>query len=553
MNQINRYQITAQLGHGGMAVVYRAYDPQFKREVAIKVMATHFLHDPQFRQRFQREAQVIARLQHPAIVPVYDFGEQNGQPYLVMALMSGGSLADRLQGGTMSLAEASDFLERIAPALDLAHQNGIVHRDLKPDNILFDQQDNPYLADFGIAKLLQQTSMGLSQTGLVIGTPFYMSPEQARGEKGIDGQSDIYSLGAILFELLTGQRPYDADTPAGFIYKHIHEPVPNIHTIQPNLPLGGQAVIEKAMAKNRDERYATAREMAAALKAVAEGNVSFGQSNVQTIAEQSKSTVPTRGWWQQWPVWAGVAALLVVAITAAALMMGGGGGDGGEDKAESSPLPAGSELVSKMSEAVNGTNSANFSADFRMVGIYDSFIGQFQFWGERPDKTRFEITSDDESLNGMVFVTNGDKEWTYSPHNKLVLVSDKNQFKTLLNQQPELDVMVYLAEKLEEQGVETTQVQTLGTETVNGRETYKVEAKYNDPELEDLRITYYIDQETSFPQQADIQIQIGHDGIVVAGIVQAKGEISTGGSIHAAIFTFTPPDDPEVEVLDLAD
>lgn len=311
MNKIGRYQIHGQLGGGGMAVVYRAYDPPFRREVAIKVMASHFLHDPQFRQRFQREAQVIAALQHPAIVPVYDFGEQNGQPYLVMALMQGGSLADRLQGRTMSLAEASYFLERIAPALDLAHQTGIVHRDLKPDNILFDQQDNPYLADFGIAKLIQETSMRLSQTGLVIGTPFYMSPEQARGEKNIDGQSDIYSLGAILFEMLTGQRPYDADTPAGFIYKHIHEPVPNIRAIQPNLPLGAETVIEKAMAKNREERYATASEMAAALKAITEGKA---------------STVPTRSWARQWALWGSVVALLVVVLTTMMLIMSGGGG-----------------------------------------------------------------------------------------------------------------------------------------------------------------------------------------------------------------------------------
>ena len=152
-------------------------------------------------------------------MPVYDFGEENGQLYLVMALMQGGSLAERLQHGPLSLEETAQLLVQVGSALDLAHAQGVVHRDLKPDNILFDQQGNPYIADFGIAKLLAQTTMGLSQTGMIIGTPFYMSPEQARGDKDIDGRSDIYSLGAILFELLTGQRPYDANTPAGFIAK----------------------------------------------------------------------------------------------------------------------------------------------------------------------------------------------------------------------------------------------------------------------------------------------------------------------------------------------
>lgn len=266
MKQFGRYQILEQLGSGAMAVVYRAYDPQFKREVAIKVMGAHLSHESQFLQRFQREAQVIASLQHPAIVPVYDFGQQNGQSYLVMALIPGGSLADHLRHGVVELANATSLIERLAPAVDLAHQRGVVHRDLKPGNILLDQQGNPYIADFGIAKLLSQSTTGLSLTGMIIGTPFYMSPEQGRGEKDIDGRSDIYSLGAILFQLLTGQRPYDADTTAALIYKHMHEPIPNILTVKPDLPRGCDGVINKALAKNPDERFESASEMAAALR-----------------------------------------------------------------------------------------------------------------------------------------------------------------------------------------------------------------------------------------------------------------------------------------------
>jgi len=268
MNQFGRYQILDQLDSGGMGIIYRAYDPRFKREVAIKVMVSYFSHDPQWRQRFEREAQVVASLQHPAIVPVYDFGEENGQPYLVMALILGGSLADHLQQhGPLAPSEAVYLLTHLAPGLELAHQKGIAHRDLKPNNILFDQQGNPYITDFGIAKLFNATTVSAEQTGQVIGTPLYMSPEQARGAL-VDGRSDIYSLGVILFEVLTGQRPYNADMPVGLIYKHIHEPIPNILAIKPDLPSGCQEVIARAMAKNPSERYATPSKMAAALSAV---------------------------------------------------------------------------------------------------------------------------------------------------------------------------------------------------------------------------------------------------------------------------------------------
>ncbi|MGB0386943.1 MAG: protein kinase domain-containing protein [Ardenticatenaceae bacterium] len=346
MNQIGRYQIVGELGGGGMALVYHAYDPHFKRDVAIKVIAARFSQEPQFRQRFEREAQVIASLQHPAIVPVYDFGEENGQPFLVMALMQGGSLTSGLRNGPLSLQESIELLEKLAPALDMAHRNGVVHRDLKPDNILFDHEGYPYIADFGIAKLLAQTSMGLSHTGMVIGTSYYMSTEQARGDKQIDGRSDIYSLGVILFQLLTGQLPYYADTAAGYIYKHIHEPVPNICAVKPDLPAGCEALIKRAMAKDPNDRYATVGEMAAAWQAVAQGKavsshdsqsyaptVVEGQPNkheAPTVVRNSSRArrrvddrnrptpalvvVPTRPWWQKWALFAGAATFLLIVI-----------------------------------------------------------------------------------------------------------------------------------------------------------------------------------------------------------------------------------------------
>jgi serine/threonine-protein kinase len=268
-HQIGRYEIKSELGRGGMASVYLAYDPAFKREVAVKVLPREFLHDPAFRTRFEREAQIIGTLEHPAIVPVYDFGEDNGQPYIVMRYMAGGSLSDRIKRGPLSLSETARILRRIGPALDEAHRRGIIHRDLKPGNILFDQYDEAYLSDFGIAKLAESGST-LTGSG-VIGTPAYMSPEQASGEPDIDARSDIYSLGAIVFEMLSGMLPYHADTPMGMVVKHITEPVPHIRELRGELPPACDAVIARAMAKDRSERYQTASELADALAALVEG------------------------------------------------------------------------------------------------------------------------------------------------------------------------------------------------------------------------------------------------------------------------------------------
>jgi serine/threonine-protein kinase len=262
--QIGRYEIKSELGRGGMATVYRAHDPRFKREVAVKILPREFLHDPNFRARFEREAQTIAALEHPAIVPVYDYGEEDGQPYLVMRLMTGGSLSERLANGPLSLLETSTILSRLAPALDRAHGLGIVHRDLKPGNILFDGDDNPYISDFGLAKLTQSSTQ-LSQTG-VMGTPAYMSPEQARGDKDIDGRADLYALGAILYQMLTGRLPFEADTPIGLVLKHVTEPPPRLRDSRPDLPPACDAIVAQAMAKEPDKRFSTASRLTDALE-----------------------------------------------------------------------------------------------------------------------------------------------------------------------------------------------------------------------------------------------------------------------------------------------
>jgi predicted Ser/Thr protein kinase len=264
-SQIGRYEIRAELGRGGMATVYQAYDPNFERDVAIKVLPEVFLHDPQFRARFEREAKTIALLEHPAIVPVYDFGESGGQPFIVMRYMSGGTLTERLAQGPMSLEETSRIISRLAPALDAAHARKIIHRDIKPGNILFDQYGNSFLSDFGIARLSQEGMTTLTG-GSTLGTPAYMSPEQIQGDRSIDGRSDIYALGAVVYQMLTGQMPYQADTPAKMMMMHVLQPVPQILDTRPDLPPGCDALIIRAMAKNPDDRFATAGEMAQLLE-----------------------------------------------------------------------------------------------------------------------------------------------------------------------------------------------------------------------------------------------------------------------------------------------
>jgi serine/threonine-protein kinase len=262
--RIGRYEIKSVLGRGGMATVYLAHDPSFGRDVAVKVLPGQFMHDPTFRARFEREARTIAALEHPAIVPVYDFGYEGDQPFLVMRQMPGGSLLDRMEGGPLPANEVSEILDRIGSSLDYAHRQGIIHRDLKPGNILFDRQGNAFLTDFGIAKLAESSA---TYTGSgIIGTPAYMSPEQIHGDKDLDSRSDIYALGIIVYEMLTGKGPYQADTPAKLMMAHVMSPVPHITETNPDLPPGYDTVITTAMAKERDDRYSTAGELSKAFE-----------------------------------------------------------------------------------------------------------------------------------------------------------------------------------------------------------------------------------------------------------------------------------------------
>jgi serine/threonine protein kinase len=287
-DSVGRYKIKSELGRGGMATVYRAHDPISNREVAVKVLPREMLHNLLTRSRFKREMKMIASLEHPAIVPVYDVGEDDSQPFFVMRYMSGGSLTGMIKNGKFSLRDAALIIERLAAALDHAHTKKIIHRDIKPDNVLFDGSGHPYLSDFGVAKL---TESAVSATGEeIIGTPAYISPEQARGES-VDSRADVYGLGAILYEMLTGERPYSGDTIIGMALQHINEPVPDILNSRPDLPAEVDLIIKTAMAKDKSQRYATAMDLARALNHAAFGDERTTPASGSLMDRQ---TVPAR-------------------------------------------------------------------------------------------------------------------------------------------------------------------------------------------------------------------------------------------------------------------
>lgn len=256
--QLGRYEIRKELGRGGMATVYLGYDPQFKREVAVKVLPPQFTHDPSFFSRFEQEAETIAGLEHTAIVPVYDYGREQDNPYFVMRLMAG-DLRQAIQQRALPSPQVLAICQRICAALDKAHSRGIIHRDIKPSNILFDDDGFAYLADFGIVRLAE-----LTHTVTMIGTAEYMTPEQIRGE-GVDGRSDVYQMGVVIFEMLTGQQPFTGENTAALLYKHAHEPAPALRDLNAALPAACEAVIHQALAKYPADRFATAGALAAAL------------------------------------------------------------------------------------------------------------------------------------------------------------------------------------------------------------------------------------------------------------------------------------------------
>lgn len=262
---LGRYEIRERIGRGGMAEVYKAYHESLDRFVAIKVLHPFLGEDPEFQERFEREARNIARLKQPNIVQVYDFDIDNRRDlyYMVMEFIDGPTLRTRLmqlsfQGEQFKIEEAVRIIRDLASALAYAHSRGMIHRDIKPANIMLDSDGRVVLTDFGIARIVSGPTMTAS--GSMVGTPAYMSPEQGLGQPG-DNRSDIYSLGVVLYQLITGTTPYDADTPIAIVLKHVNDPLPPPTSINPSIPEALERIIFRALAKSPEERYQKIEEM----------------------------------------------------------------------------------------------------------------------------------------------------------------------------------------------------------------------------------------------------------------------------------------------------
>ena len=324
LSKIGRYEVIQFLGEGGAGQVYQALDPSVQRQVAIKLLTANSADQ---RARFDREAQLLAKLDHQNIVPIYDFGEQEGHPYIVMRFMPGGTLHNLIYGRRLSYQEIVAIIGKVANALDFAHNLGIVHRDIKPANILFNERNEPQIGDFGLSKIFTIDGSGGPTQDKIIGTPHYMSPEQIKGGH-LDHLTDIYSLGVVLFEICNGRVPFEAEDALGILFKHTHEPVPSM----PHLPDSIATVITTALAKEPEQRYPSAGHLHQAL-ANAVDELTTPQTGPQKAGQTTSKTTITLERSHMIYGGIGIAALGVIGL----LMFGGGNRSGTPTPTPSQP------------------------------------------------------------------------------------------------------------------------------------------------------------------------------------------------------------------------
>ncbi|WCB91349.1 serine-threonine kinase [Baekduia alba] len=318
-----RYRLDAQIGAGGMSTVYRAFDTVLERQVAIKLMHREIASDGDQLERFRREARAVAQLNHPHIVTVIDAGEDDNTPYIVFEYVEGETLKDRIRRfGRLPIQESIAYAIEIARALGVAHDRGIVHRDVKPQNVLVDEEGSAKVTDFGIARTLDQE--GLTADGRVLGTTDYVSPEQALGHH-VTGQSDLYSLGIVLFEMLTGDVPFKGDNQVAVAMKHVREQLPDVQLRRPEVSSALAAVLDRATAKETERRYATDAELIADLEQVlAYETQRSGQSTgevtavLRTLPPTTRRRLPTR---VTHPVRLVLALVVIAAVVVAAVLL----------------------------------------------------------------------------------------------------------------------------------------------------------------------------------------------------------------------------------------
>jgi tRNA A-37 threonylcarbamoyl transferase component Bud32 len=336
-----RYRLEAKLGSGGMSTVYLARDTTLDRQVAVKVMHREMSEQADQLERFRQEARAVAKLSHPNVVAVIDAGEDGGHPYIVFEYVEGETLKQRINRvGALDAREALAYAIEVARGLTVAHARKMVHRDIKPQNVLIDSEGRAKLTDFGISRQLERD--GLTATGRVLGTTDYVSPEQAMG-RGVDQRSDLYSLGVVLYEMLTGQVPYQADSQVGVAMKHVNEDMPDVQTYRPDLSAAAALVVERATAKDPDQRYQDIGEMiddlstALEVEAARAGSTTGEATSVLQAVPPAKRKLSSRARWS----WAAILLLVLVgagALAATQLISSGnspvGGGGGGGVKAK---------------------------------------------------------------------------------------------------------------------------------------------------------------------------------------------------------------------------
>jgi ligand-binding sensor domain-containing protein len=410
---LGQYQIIEQIGMGGMATVYKAYQASMDRYVAIKVLPRQLAEDPTFIGRFEQEARTIAKLEHKHILPVYDFGAQDGYTYLVMRYVGTGTLKDLTAQGPLSLGDAVELFSQIADALHYAHDHGVVHRDVKTSNVLIGEGRQCYLTDFGIAKLAEGAAH-FTGSGTIVGTPAYMSPEQCSGLP-VDARSDIYSLGIVLYEMLTGAVPFEAETPLAVVLKQVQEALPSPRNLNPAIPEAVEKVIFRALAKEPEHRYQSAQVFADALREAVE---TFRQEKTESLSgpvrqapalpatQPAAPTAPVKAMRRRsWLPWAGLAVVALAAVAAGlVLLTGGSEKPGGAATSPAVPATSPAALTGAPLEpgwTVFTSTHGTSDEDRRLIvtdhGLWMSSSGGLVHWSRDGTSTTYT------SANGLVY------------------------------------------------------------------------------------------------------------------------------------------------------
>jgi serine/threonine-protein kinase len=319
-----RYELEEQVGHGGMSSVYKAHDSLLERNVALKILHEQYNADPDFVERFKREARSVAQLQHPNIVTVIDRGEEDGRQYIVFEYIDGENLKELVaRKGRLDTREALEIALEVARGLSFAHQHGLVHRDVKPQNVLLNGDGRAKVTDFGIARSLDVD--GMTQTGTVLGTSNYIAPEQASGRR-VGAHTDVYALGVVLYELLAGNVPFPGENFVAVAMKHVHEPPPNLLDLRRDIPLRVAAAVDRALEKDPEQRFPSMDAFAAELEAC-RAELDRGDAD-RTLVIPALRRHRRRKATSRWPVGIGMLALLAIAAIVIGLLTIGGGGAG---------------------------------------------------------------------------------------------------------------------------------------------------------------------------------------------------------------------------------